>query len=195
MYYVVGLGNPDSEHKKNRHNVGFLALDFVLEKLGSPTPEKSSVYSGKFSSTKFENEEVLFLYPDTYMNHSGSAVKKLVPSDEISNLVVLYDDVALPIGEIRISFDRGDGGHNGIKSIISNLNSKEFVRVRIGVAQASFWTGKIKPLSGEALPKFVLSNFSVKESEKLEEEVFPRVLEAIKLILSEGYSKAMNQFN
>ncbi len=195
MHYLVGLGNPDDEHKKNRHNVGFMALDFIIKTLNLPTPANSSVYFGKYIKTQIDNEEISILYPDTYMNHSGKSVRSLVPSDDISSLIVLYDDIALPIGEIRISYDRGDGGHNGIKSIISSLNSREFIRVRIGVAQTAFWTGKIKQLTGEALPKFVLSNFSVSEQDKLNKEVFPKVLESIRLIMDEGYAKAMNQFN
>jgi PTH1 family peptidyl-tRNA hydrolase len=195
MYYVVALGNPGEEHVKNRHNVGFMALDFIVAKLGLPTPNKSSQYAGLFSEGVVETQDVVFLYPDTFMNHSGTAVKKLVPKNEISNLVVLYDDVALPLGEVRVSFDRGDGGHNGIKSIIGALGSKGFIRVRIGIAQASFWTKKTKALSGEALPKFVLSNFNGRELTKLNEEVFPKVKEILTTICRDGYAKAMNVYN
>ncbi len=195
MYYVVALGNPGEEYKKSRHNVGFAALDYIVSELRLPTPVKSSQYAGLFSEVRIAETDVALLYPDTFMNHSGAAVKKLVPRQEISNLVVLYDDVALPLGEVRISFDRGDGGHNGIKSIIETLQSKEFIRVRIGVAATSFWTGKVKPVAGAVLAKFVLAKFTNKEQKQLEEDVFKRVLEAVKTILTEGKEKAMNEFN
>ncbi len=195
MYYVVALGNPGEEYINNRHNVGFKALDFIIESFDFPSLEKSNDFLGKHTSGIVENESVSFLYPETFMNHCGQAVRKFVPDQEISNLIVLYDDVALPFGEIKVSFDRGDGGHNGIKSIISSLNSRAFIRVRIGVGITSFWTGKIKPLSGEALPKFVLGNFTSSEKNKLKEEVFPKVLEAVTLTVKEGYVKAMNTLN
>jgi peptidyl-tRNA hydrolase, PTH1 family len=195
MYYLVALGNPGDEYTKNRHNVGFVALDFFIKTFGLPQPIKSSQFAGRFVTCVVAGEEVSLLYPETFMNHSGSAVKKLVPTTEFSKLIVLYDDVALPLGEVKVSFDRGDGGHNGIKSIISSLNSKDFIRVRIGVGATSFWTGKIKPLSGEVLPKFVLSNFSGREVTKLTEEVFPKVNEVVRTILTKGYVQAMNTYN
>ncbi len=195
MYYVVALGNPGEEYKKTRHNVGFAALDYIVSELRLPAPVKSLQYAGLFGEGRITDTDVAFLYPETFMNHSGSAVKKLVPRQEISNLIVLYDDVALPLGEVRISFDRGDGGHNGIKSIIETMQSKEFVRVRIGVAATSFWTGKVKLVSGAILAKFVLAKFTSKEQKQLEEDVFKRVLEAIKTIVSQGKEKAMNEFN
>ena len=195
MYYLVALGNPGEEYKKTRHNVGFAALDFIVSKLGLPTPVQKSQYAGLCSEATIGGREVVFLYPDTFMNHSGSAVKKLVPKSELSQLIVLYDDVALPLGEVRVSFDRGDGGHNGIKSIITTLQSKEFIRVRIGVAATSFWTGKVKAVVGEVLAKFVLGKFTSKEDAILQKEVFPTVLKVVETILVSGKDKAMNEFN
>ena len=195
MYYLVGLGNPGDEHKKNRHNVGFLALDFIVDSLQFPTPTKAGHLEGKYSTGKIHAEEVGLLYPETFMNNSGIAVKKLVPKGELPQLVVLYDDVALPLGSVKVSFDRGDGGHNGLKSIIGVMNSKQFIRVRIGVGETSFWTRKIKPLSGEALPRFVLGNFSSREMAILTKEVFPKIREIVSLIVEQGYVKAMNVHN
>lgn len=195
MYYLVALGNPGDEYKKTRHNVGFAALDFIVSELHLPSPVKSSQYAGLFSEAQIDGIDVALLYPETFMNHSGSAVKKLVPRQEISKLIVLYDDVALPLGEVRISFDRGDGGHNGLKSIIGTMQTKEFIRVRIGVAATSFWTGKVKTVAGDVLAKFVLGKFTSKEEKQLESEVFKTVLAAVKTIVVSGKEKAMNQFN
>ncbi len=194
MHYLVALGNPGQEYESTRHNVGFKALDFIVANFNLPQPVKSSQYVGKVSEGEIEGERVFLLYPETFMNHSGSAIKKMVSKDEISRLIVLYDDVALPLGEVKISFDRGDGGHNGIKSIVSALGSKEFTRIRIGVAPTSFWTGKIKPLTGSDLSRFVLAKFTNREQVKLT-EVFATVCGAVGVIVQEGYVKAMNVYN
>jgi PTH1 family peptidyl-tRNA hydrolase len=194
MNYIVALGNPGEEYVGTRHNVGFAALDFIIADLGLPAATKSAAYAGRVSVGSVSGEEVSMLFPETFMNHSGSAVKKLVSVKEAEKLIVLYDDVALPLGELRISFGRGDGGHNGIKSIIASLGTKDFVRVRIGVGPTTYWTGKIKTLSGEALPKFVLGKFTKREQVKLA-EVLVVVCDAVVVSVREGYVKAMNTYN
>lgn len=194
MNYIVALGNPGPEYESTRHNVGFRALDYIISNFNLPPPTKSAQYAGRVSEGEILGESVLLLYPETFMNHAGSAVKKMVPKAEISRLIVIYDDVALPLGEVKISFGRGDGGHNGIKSIISALGSKEFVRIRIGVAPTSFWTGKIKPLAGSDLSRFVLGKFTSREQAKLT-EVFATVRAAVGVIVQDGYVQAMNVYN
>lgn len=194
MYYVVGLGNPGDKYKKTRHNVGWQVLDYFIEKSGLPTPVLSSARSGRLSEGVVFGQEISVLYPDTFMNNSGSAVKKLVPKSEIGNLIVIYDDIDLPIGEVKISVGRGDGGHNGIKSIINAFSSKDFIRVRIGIAPVSFWTGKVKRPLGAALPSFVLKSFSGREEKKLE-EVKEKVFSGLKTILESGVEQAMNEIN
>ncbi|MCA9361314.1 aminoacyl-tRNA hydrolase [Candidatus Kaiserbacteria bacterium] len=193
MYYIVGLGNPGEEYLHTRHNVGFKALDALLSAFSIGEPVKSSKFVGRLGEGVVDGEEVVLLYPDTFMNKSGSAVQKLVPKAEINKLIVIYDDVHLPIGSVRISFGRGDGGHNGIKSIIDGLGSRDFVRVRIGVAEKSFWGGVKKP-SGDKLAKFVLAKFKKREEETLT-EVLDRTVEIVKVIIDSGVENAMNQFN
>jgi len=195
MNYVVGLGNPEKKYQQNRHNIGFLALDFLVHELGLPGARQSSMYEGLYTSGTFKKERFDLLYPQTFMNHSGRAVIKLVKGENRERLVVVYDDLALPFGEVRISFGRGDGGHNGIKSIIDSLKSKDFVRVRIGIAPLSFWTGKIKIISGDQVAKYVLADFSKKEQLALQSEIFPKVKEMILSIATTGREKAMNRFN
>ncbi len=193
MFYIVGLGNPGEKYKNNRHNVGWMALDYVIETLGMPKPMASSKYGGHISEGAIEKTEVIFLYPDTFMNNSGSAVKKLVPKGEESNLIVVYDDIDIPVGEIKVSIGRGDGGHNGVKSIIKSLDTKDFVRVRVGIAPKNIF-GQTKRPTGARLPKHVLGDFKKGEEKKLT-ETFETVTRALNCIVSEGIEKAMNTYN
>lgn len=195
MYYVVGLGNPGEAYTYTRHNIGFLALDEIIKKYGLPEPVLNSRSAGRVCVGMMGEAEVQLLYPETFMNKSGSAVKKVVPKDAIDNLVVLYDDVALPLGEVKVSFGRGDGGHNGIKSIAESLGSKDFIRIRIGVAPTSFWTGRIKTVNGGDRAKFVLGKFGRSETDLVHKAVLPKVAEVVLAVLENGYVKAMNQYN
>ncbi len=195
MHYIVGLGNPGEEYVLTRHNVGFLALDECVEGFNLPKPMQRSWCKGLVSEGVIGQSEVTLLYPDTFMNRSGEAVAKLVPKAEVPSLIVLYDDVALPLGEIKVSFGRGDGGHNGIKSLIGALGTKDFVRVRIGIAPKAFLSGKTKVISSADLPKFVLQKFSKSEEKLLRNDVLPKVAKAIATIVEAGYVKAMNDYN
>lgn len=194
MFYIVGLGNPGKEYEQNRHNVGFLMLDAFVQSVGLPQPVDSSSYAGKISEGVVANTEVAVLYPSTFMNKSGSSVAKLIPKAEAGNLVVVYDDIDLPFGELKVSFGRGDGGHNGIKSIIGTLGTKDFVRVRVGIAKKHLFTGKpIRP-TGEKLNNHVLGDFSTKEQKQLP-DIAKQVTDILSTIVTSGKEKAMNTFN
>lgn len=194
MYYIVGLGNWGEKYENTRHNVGFLLLDGLVADFGLPKPEAKMPYEGLYTEGKIEGEEVAILFPTTFMNNSGLAVRKLVSPQEIENLVVIYDDVDLPLGKIKISKDRGDGGHNGIKSIIHHLGTKDFVRVRVGIAPLHTETGLPVRPEGEKLGNYVLNKFSKRELEELE-AVKVKIKEAMNLIVNNGVVKAMNEFN
>lgn len=194
MHYVVALGNPGEKYQHTRHNAGFLMLDYIVEKSGLPTPAYSMAYEGQVTKGKVVDQAITFLYPDTFMNNSGVAVKKLVPLNEINNLVVIYDDIDLPLGKIKISQGRGDGGHNGIKSIISNLGDKDFVRLRVGISPINNETGLPVRPQGDELASFVLNKFSKRELEELE-FVKIKVKELVEIIVRDGVVKAMNGFN
>lgn len=168
-YVLVGLGNPGQEYENTRHNTGRMVV----------------------SEYDSEGKKVKIIVPDTFMNHSGKA---LVSVKNPHNLIVVYDDFNLPLGSIRISYNRSSGGHNGVESIIKTLKTQEFIRVRIGVAPTTP-SGKIKvPHGEEAIEKFILGKF--KESEmKVLKKVTKKALEAIDMIMAEGKEKAMSVFN
>ncbi len=194
MYYIVGLGNPGKEHKNTRHNIGFTALEKFVEEIKLSSLYESNTQSGFVSEGVIEGQNVTVLLPTTFMNASGSAVAKLVPQSEAEKLIVVYDDIDLSLGQLKISFDRGDGGHNGVRSIIEKLGTTKFTRIRIGIGQKSIWTGKLKRPKGEALASYVLGHFSAKEEKELS-EVQERVHEALIVFITKGREVAMNTFN
>src|SRR3989338_2850500 len=161
MKLVVGLGNPGEEYKNTRHNTGRLILGWVEQKL-----------DGK----------IKFLTTDNFMNNSGKAVAPFVKSKkDLKDLIVIYDDIDLPLGKMKISFNRSSGGHRGLNSIIKALKSEEFLRVRIGIAPTTP-AGKIKKPKGEkAVINFILCGFKKNELETLK-KLSKKVAEAIEMI-------------
>lgn len=194
MYYIVALGNPGEEYKNTRHNFGWLVSDYVAEKIYASRTVKDSHLEGEVRKGRLKDTLLTFFSPTTFMNHSGRAVRKLIKKEELDYLVVIHDDIALPFGEIKVSFDRGAGGHNGVESLINHLGTKAFLRVRLGLAPRSFFTGAIKQITGDKYAKFVLGRFSSSESKQVE-EIGQKVLEALELLVTEGKEKVMNKFN
>ena len=197
MYYLIGLGNPGAEYTNTRHNMGWLMLDYMCTKFHVPTPIMENSMSGRVSQGRMAGVDVSVFYPETFMNNSGSAVVKFVPAGEFSKLIVFYDDIDLPLGVVRISYGRGDGGHNGIKSIIDKTGTKGFIRVRIGIAKKTFWPWQqevIKRPVGAALERFVLGKLSTFEKKQLP-EIEKQVEEVMTVILQYGYVTAMNRYN
>ncbi|MES2966991.1 MAG: aminoacyl-tRNA hydrolase [Patescibacteria group bacterium] len=197
MYYLVGLGNPGAEYANTRHNMGWIVLDYICTKFHVPSAILDKGVSGRVSSGRIGGVDVSVLYPGTFMNNSGSAVVKFVPPEDFNKLIVLYDDIDLPLGVVRISHGRGDGGHNGIKSIIDKTGTKDFIRIRIGIAKKTFWPWQqevIKRPVGPALERFVLGKISTFEKKHLE-EVQKQVEEVLTVILQYGYVTAMNRYN
>lgn len=198
MYYIIGLGNPGEKYTYTRHNIGWLALDAICASANLPFPQLQNAMSGRVTGGQIGSVDVSVLYPETFMNNSGAAVKKFVAKGDFSKMIVLYDDIDLPLGEIKVSFGRGSGGHNGVESIIKNIGTKDFVRVRIGIAKTGFWPweqGKIKrPKGGGALERHVLGVFSKKE-ERLLKQGIDKTMEAVAVILKGGHAAAMNKYN
>lgn len=186
MYLIVGLGNPGQEYEETRHNAGFLALDCLAKR------HKISFNLNKCQSLagrgKVSGKDVLLVKPLTYMNRSGIAVKCFVFEHEIEpdKIIVIYDDIDLPFGKIRIREKGGSGGHRGVDSIIKELGASEFVRIRIGIGRPP--AGKVDVV------EYVLSPFLPKEKEEFE-VTLEEVADAVETILEKGVNAAMSRFN
>jgi len=182
---IVGLGNPGYEYHLTPHNLGFMAVEHLAERSGvGITRREAQCLTATIS---LANQDVLLVKPQTFMNLSGLAVTKLLTKYElrVDDMLVLVDDINLPLGSLRIRRRGSAGGHNGLKSIIGVLQSDEFVRVRLGV-------GPDEPTSD--LTSYVLGPFSDQELEKVP-GLLDRAVEAVHCILQEGASKAMSRFN
>jgi len=182
MHIIIGLGNPGKEFEKTRHNVGFMAVDKFAEI--NNFPEFS--LNKKSNALISDKENVLLAKPQTFMNKSGQAVKKIIENKELESIIVIHDDIDLPVGKIKIIKERGSAGHKGVESIIKSIGNKDLVRFRIGIAspaEASAKAGQI-----------VLKNFSNTEQEIIN-DVLQKTCSALELFLKEGLEKAMNQYN
>ncbi len=195
MMLIVGLGNPNKEHEANRHNAGRIVLQYIAKSNGfvewkSDMKTKSLRAKGEVEGEKFD-----FMLPETFMNNSGNAVAGVIDDKKkLKNLVVVYDDIDLPIGSLKISFNRSSGGHNGLESVIKRVKSREFLRIRVGVSPHTP-TGKIKKPKGEqAVLKFLLGNFKEDELKEIK-KLSKKITEIITCLSSDGKDKAMSLYN
>lgn len=186
MFLIVGLGNPTLQYEGTRHNVGFDVIDLLADKYNiTVETRKGRAYIGK---GMIEGRKVIVAKPQTYMNLSGESVKSLVDYykiDEESELLVIYDDVSLGVGQLRIRKKGSAGGHNGIKNMISCLDTDVFMRIKIGVGE--------KPKKYD-LADYVLSRFSKAEREQMEEG-YEKAVKAAVMILNGETDAAMNEYN
>lgn len=185
-WIIAGLGNVGSSYENTRHNAGFLAVDRLADSLGAP------VFKEKFhamcATACIEGKKCLLMKPVTLMNNSGVAVSEAARFYKIppSNIVIIFDDINLDVGDIRIKRKGSDGGHNGIKSIITQLNSSQFPRIKVGIGQ--------KPHPDFDLARWVLSRFFESEQAALS-QALENSVHAAKLIVSGKTDEAMNRFN
>ena len=186
MYIIAGLGNPTMQYEGTRHNAGFDVIDALADKYNiSVDGRKNRAYIGKGI---IEGQKVLLVKPQTYMNLSGESIGGLVDYfkiDEEQDLIVIYDDISLSPGQIRIRKKGSAGGHNGIKNIIAQLGTQNFQRIKVGVGE--------KP-KGWDLADYVLGHFS-KEDRGLVDDALKRVAGAVELMVQGEVDQAMNQFN
>lgn len=186
MYIIAGLGNPELKYAGTRHNIGFSAVTAIADEYNiSFDTKKHKALIGKGI---IEGRKVILAQPQTYMNLSGESIRELVDFykvDSANELIVIYDDINLDTGRLRIRAKGSAGGHNGIKNIISHLGSEEFMRIRIGVGQ--------KP-DGWDLADHVLSRFPKGEESEIREALSKAVSASVS-IMTEGVSAAMNKFN
>ena len=194
-YLIVGLGNPDSEYEKTRHNAGRDVVRLFGEKNNLPEWHEDKKTKSLRSEGKVGKEAVTLLLPQTYVNKSGNAVLPLITSKKkAATLVVVHDDMDLPLGRMKISFARNSGGHKGIESIMRAVKTNEFIRLRLGVSPTSA-SGKTKKPSGEeAVIKFVLGKWKGEQEQEFK-TVMKRACEALATIVTEGKERAMGEFN
>ncbi len=185
MYLIAGLGNPTKEYERTRHNAGFDTIDTLADKHGITVAErKHRALCGK---GMVGGERVLLMKPQTFMNLSGESIRDAADFYKIEppQIMIIYDDISLEVGQLRIRTKGSAGGHNGIKSIISHLKSQEFLRIKIGVGA--------KPDRMD-LADYVLSRFSQTDRAVME-DAFQSAAEAVELMITEGAEAAMNQYN
>lgn len=185
MYVIVGLGNPTREYTATRHNIGFDAVTRIADDYNiALNIKKHRAICGK---GYIEGQKVILAQPQTYMNLSGESVRELMDYYKITTeeLIVIYDDISLDVGQLRIRAKGSAGGHNGMKNIIAHLGTQEFPRIKIGVGD--------KP-KGWDLADYVLGRFPNEEQEMVR-EVLKKVSDATKIIVSDGIDAAMNQYN
>lgn len=185
MYCLVGLGNPGSEYAETRHNVGFHVIDLLA--LRNNVPVTRHRHRALFGRGMVAGEDCLLVKPQTFMNDSGDAVLRLLLYYHLNpaDVIVVYDDLALDLGVIRLRRNGSDAGHKGLRSLIHYLKTPEITRVRLGIGRP--------PEGGNAI-NYVLSKFAKSEAEKVEEMVF-RAAQAMESCLKDGLDVAMNKYN
>ena len=185
-YIVAGLGNTGAKYAKTRHNIGFMTLDYISQKCNFKI--NSFKFKSMCADVNFASKRVLFLKPETFMNNSGEAIRAAADFYKIppERIVIIYDDISLAPGKMRIRRKGSDGGHNGIKSIIYHLESDAFPRIKMGVGA--------KPHPDYDLADWVLSEFSKKDAE----DIYPRfqdAMDALEMMLKGETEGAMGKFN
>lgn len=185
MYIIVGLGNPGKQYENTRHNVGFCVIDILADRMGIHVDERK--HKALCGRGVLEGQKVILAKPQTFMNLSGESVRAIADyyKAEPEDIIIVYDDVSLEPGQLRIRKKGSAGGHNGIKNIIAHLGTQEFPRVKTGVGE--------KPPRMD-LADYVLSRFSQGEKE-LMETAFRDAADAVAMIVGQGMDEAMNRFN
>ena len=191
MKLIVGLGNPGEKYSKTRHNLGFEVLDELAKKLNLVDWS----LEGKFKSELIKAPQLILVKPQTYVNNSGMAVKLLTTYYKLptTDLIIIHDELDLPLGKIKVRLGGAAAGHHGVESIISALGTDQFIRVRLGI-------GNLRTLSGEhkgqsiSAEKFVLEPFIPKEKPQVK-HMIKQAIKALDLLLEKGLDSAQNQFN
>ena len=193
MKLIVGLGNPGRGYAHNRHNIGFICLNHFARAQGIRFDKKRG--RARIGTGEVAGSKVVIAKPQTYMNLIGQSVSLLVKKFDINlnDLLVIHDDLDLPLGKIRIRQGGSSGGHKGVDSIISCLGSQDFIRLRVGIGRPSLVEGSIE-ISEADIIAYVLSDFTTGEKQTIT-QVIPKASEAILCLLSEGLAVTMNKYN
>lgn len=194
MYYIVGLGNPGEEYEYTRHNAGRIAVQAFIKKHGLPEVVPSKKYTALVSAGEIDGEKVTVHMPETFMNKSGASLKDTITSEKkAEKLIVVHDDLDMPLGKIKIVFNRGSGGNKGVESINRAIKTESYTRIKIGICPTTP-TGKIKKPSGEKVLDFIVGEFKKPELDELK-RISKDVADAITMIVTEGRAKAMETYN
>lgn len=185
MYLIVGLGNPEEEYSKTRHNMGFNAINKIAEQYGIKVTKNK--FQGLYESALIEGEKVILLKPQTYMNLSGNSVKEVVDFYKIEKekILVIYDDMDIEPGKIKIRKKGSAGGHNGMKSIIQMIGTEEFPRIRVGIG---------RPIHKDDEINYVIGAIPEEDLKRLDEGI-EKAQKAVEEILRNGVDSAMNKYN
>ncbi len=186
MWLVVGLGNPGNQYKLTRHNIGFMAIDYLIKGYGNPTIKNQ--FKAEVAQIKIKDEPVILCKPQTFMNLSGESVQPLLGFYKIpqENLIVIHDDIDQPFNNMKIHKNRGHGGHNGIRSISGLLGSADYIRLKLGVGRPE------NP--NVPVADYVLGKFSQEEFNQMP-DFLNKGCDAIESILFDGIQKASTKFN
>lgn len=191
-YIIVGLGNPDLEYKETRHNLGRMVLDAFLKADDFSDWQMDKKLKASTSLGRIGKTKIFLVKPETFMNKSGLSVKPLIKSLKVAEtLIVIHDDLDIPFGSYKISFNKSSGGHKGVESIIRAIKTEGFVRIRVGILPLSVSGKPMKPKGDEAVGKFILGKFKPAESVILK-KLFKKISESLTIIVTEGREKAMS---
>ena len=190
MKLIAGLGNPGKNYKHTRHNFGFRIIENFLKKNYLPKLKFNKKFNAFISEGGFENEKIILVKPQTFMNNSGDSIQVISSYYKIilQDIWIIHDDFDIDLGKLRISQAKSSGGHKGVQSIIDCLGTNDFLRFRIGIRPINIDFSKIN------VDKFVLGNFS-KEEEKIVQEIIKKTILALEMTLGKGIDKAMCEFN
>jgi len=195
MFYIIGLGNPTDQYRMTRHNTGFLALDSVAKFFKFTEWKFEKKLNAEISEGKIAKDKAVLVKPMTFMNKSGETASMLkIKSKDLGKLIVIHDELDLPIGKMKISFGKSSGGHRGVESIIQKIKSQEFVRIRIGISKIGAKGSLKKPVGETAIEKHILGNFREDEAKELK-KIFKRINQALEIIIAEDHYKAMSLYN
>ena len=184
MVLIIGLGNPGGKFKKTRHNLGFMVVDQLQKIQGFSDWQTKKKFQAEISEGHLYSEKIILVKPQTFMNDSGQAVRKIAANYKTENILVVHDDLDLEFGKMKIVKKRGSAGHKGVESIIQELKSGDFIRLRLGIKQDKKIQAK----------DFVLKKFS-KDNEKILKKLNEEACQAIETIVEQGIEKAQNRYN
>lgn len=184
MKLFIGLGNPGKEYENTRHNVGFMVIDKLSHQLSIPLSHNK--FNGIYGKGKYKGEDVILLQPQTYMNNSGECVQLIMKFFKINkeDIIVIYDDLDLPTGKLRLRISGSAGGHNGIKSMIQHVGDQNFNRIKVGIDRSKVI----------AVVDYVLGKFSKDEADEIERGINLSVDACVEILVND-FVKAMNKFN